>query len=369
MGFLDGLGKAAGIGADVIGGYQQDQDAKLKTALAQAAADRQAQQDDLTQRIGASTIAHNNAETSNLLAKPPEPYHPIDPNSPAGIDAAIKKSLGEWHPTQNIDPLSPAGLAAKAQEPRNIDPNSPEGIDAAIKKAQGAPDHYTFPVGAEGILRGDTRTGELTPTGQAAKPPVTKIESATNTAAKARLEAAVSEMNNATTGMAEYEKGLANGTVNISGLGQLLGRVGGAFTHDDPASMAIQSAALDALNTTNPDLARYVRRGLSFAEGESMISQRPSDFRTKMSAFLSQAATHASPEMIQDIQSRRNSIMDPLNANVQPSPPGGAASRPAAKVTGPPDGGTKPTITQQEFDALKAQFPEATLRARYNIGG
>lgn len=165
----------------------------------------------------------------------------------------------------------------------------------------------------------NTKTGTVGPTIGGAKQ-ATRIESATNTAAKARLEAAVSEMNNAHKGMEEYETALRNGTANINGLQQFASRVANSFTHDDPVSMTIQSTALATLNRTNPELARYIRRALSFAEGESMISQRPSDFRTKMSAFLSAAASGASPEMIHDIEQRRTSILDPLNRTVQPGP-------------------------------------------------
>lgn len=174
----------------------------------------------------------------------------------------------------------------------------------------GAKDHYTFPTGAEGVLRANTVTGEVTPTGQAGKPAVLR---ATDIGAKARLRAGVSEMNNAHDFMGGYEGKLADGTANISGLSGFLGRAANTFTHDDPASQALQSAALDILNTQNPDLARYIRRGLSFAEGEGMISQRPSDYRTKMAAFLSQAGAGATPEMIRDIQGRRSAILTPLN--------------------------------------------------------
>lgn len=174
----------------------------------------------------------------------------------------------------------------------------------------GAKDHYTFPTGAEGVLRANTVTGEVTPTGQAGKPAVLR---ATDIGAKARLRAGISEMNNSHTNMSDYERQLMEGKANISGLSGFLGRAANTFTHDDPASQALQSSALDLLNNQNPELARYIRRGLSFAEGEGMISQRPSDYRTKMAAFLSQAGAGATPEMIRDIQGRRNAIMTPLN--------------------------------------------------------
>jgi hypothetical protein len=164
-------------------------------------------------------------------------------------------------------------------------------------------------------------------------------------------------MNNAHKGMEEYENALRNGTANINGLQQFASRVANSFTHDDPVSMTIQSGALATLNRTNPELARYIRRALSFAEGESMISQRPSDFRTKMSAFLSAAASGASPEMIHDIEQRRTSILDPLNRTVQPGPTKASAPssgdvdlrQPASKV------GAKKTYT---YGGVTYEVPE-----------
>lgn len=189
-------------------------------------------------------------------------------------------------------------------------PDAPPGAVPPKQPTFGAKDHYTFPTGAEGVLRANTVTGEVTPTGQAGKPAVLR---ATDVASKARTRAGISEMNNSDTNMSPYEEKLATGQADISGLSGFLGRAANTFTHDDPASQALQSAALDILNGQNPELARYIRRGLSFAEGEGMISQRPSDYRTKMAAFLSQAGAGASREMIQDIQGRRKAILTPLN--------------------------------------------------------
>jgi hypothetical protein len=140
-----------------------------------------------------------------------------------------------------------------------------------------------------------------------------KSESAQQELTRARAQASVSEMNNADKLMTDIETRIANGTLKIGNIGQILGSMANTFTHDDPASKIIQNTALTAINKANPELARYIRRALSFAEGESGISARPSDFRTRMAAFLSQAANGATPEMIQDIGSRRRVILNTLN--------------------------------------------------------
>ncbi len=195
------------------------------------------------------------------------------------------------------------------------DPNAPEGPGIRVPRSQA--------IGAS-------------------LPSKPKAENAMNLAATARLNAAVSEMNNADGWMRTYEKGLVDKTVDISGLSQFIGRVGNTFTHDDPVSQGLSSAALATLDRVNPDLARYIRRGLSFAEGESMISQRPSDFRTRMASFLSTAASGASPEMVQDIQSRRSSILGPLNTVVGPS---GPTKSGGGRGSAPPSGAAPKTVT------------------------
>lgn len=156
--------------------------------------------------------------------------------------------------------------------------------------------------------------------------------SAQNAASEALLRSSVSEMHNADSYMKSYENDLASGKKSINGLSQFMGGIGNSFTHDDPASRAVQNVALTALNKVNPDLARYIRRGLSFAEGEAGISKRPSDFRTKMAAFLSTASSGASPELISDIQGRRSSILVPLHDVV--SKMGGSTSKGSGSVTG-----------------------------------
>jgi hypothetical protein len=137
-------------------------------------------------------------------------------------------------------------------------------------------------------------------------------ENATQLASRARVVSGIADMNTADAGMRPYETKLMNGTASIDGLNQITGRMANSFTHDDPISITLQSTALAILDRVNPELARYLRQGLTFAEGESMISQRPSDFRTKMAAFLSTAASGASKDQVLDIQHRRENMLTRL---------------------------------------------------------
>ncbi len=254
-------------------------------------------------------------------------------------------------------------IAGMTPTPKAPVPGTPEWRQSKIDEAKiGAQYGYHPPEPVMTVASPtDPTVGVITPRSQAIgqnTPQKPRSETAMNVAADARLKAAVSEMNNAHAGMADYEDRLSRGTANINGLQQFAGRVANSFTHDDPISMAAQSAALTALNNTNPDLARYVRRGLSFAEGESMISQRPSDFRTKMAAFLSQAASGAAPEMIHDIQQRRNSILTPLNSTVGPVQPSRAGGPPS-----PNSGDVNLGTPQRRSTDVK---PPSPLRVKYD---
>lgn len=248
----------------------------------------------------------------------------------------------------------PVPLGPKA--PLMGDPKWLAAQEAAAKiRAKYAPQAFTFPVGADPsgtpvIMRGNTKTGAIEPTGQAAKPdgsandPEKQIKAGRITTATADMEYGHNQMQ-------DYEKKLRSGEANLNGVQQFLGSVGNSFTHDDPVSRGVQTAALTALGTTNPDLARYIRGGLAFAEGESMFQQRPSDYRTKLAAFLSTASPGSAKDpgwlgLLDDVERRRTSILTPLlklrekkDAGGQPTPNRRAGDK---------------AITQAEWDAVKA---------------
>lgn len=170
-----------------------------------------------------------------------------------------------------------------------------------------------------------------------------KTENAQQELTRARAEAAVSEMNSGVKVMQDFENKLKSGQAKIGNVGQIVGSIANTFTHDDPASKAIQNTALTLLNKSNPEFARYIRRALSFAEAESMISSRPSDFRTRMSAFLSSVANGADPSMIDDISARRDAILNPLNRIYSAK-----ASAPAPRASAPPVSAPKSGVLSYE---------------------
>lgn len=331
MGLMDWLSPALTVASGAYGAQQQAEakgkDAQSSAQLTALRLKHQQQQDDALQQLRAKQMANLDSE----IAHRDRPQY--DPTRGAMID-----------PVNGVA-TKIEGLPDREPAPREASmiPGTPEWEHAERRKAEINRDYGYHPASTQQepmVLVQDESNpdgpGIYTPRSQASgqhAPQKPKAENAMNVAANARLQAAVSEMTNADQSMQQFERELASGQRTINAPAQVLQRLANSFTHDDPLSMLAQSSSLAMLNRTDPELARYIRRGLSFAEGESMISQRPSDFRTKMASFLSTAASGATPELIGDIQSRRSAIMTPLHEVVRPAHAAPPASPGAAKKT------------------------------------
>lgn len=303
---------------------------------------------DRIEAMGAYAMQHGDMETADrmkgIMAEMAIPAKA--PNATAPHTVNTTHGIVQWNPDTKA--WDATGMTAPApQGPQ------PQIISAAMPNADGTPGTPTF-------FRVPKEGGDATPIGGIVPHPGSSSQNAQNMASEALLRSSVSEMTNADTFMRKYEGDLASGKKSINGLAQFMGGIGNSFTHDDPASRAIQNTALTALNTVNPDLARYIRRGLSFAEGEAGISKRPSDFRTKMAAFLSTAASGASPDMITDIQGRRASILNPLHEVLTEHGKGTAKS---------PSGG-KPKLSQTGYSNGRLKgLTDAQLETHYDLSG
>ena len=391
MSFLDFLSPALTVATGAAGAYEQGKTDRAateqKNTLTMLAQLRQAQQDAEKRTMDAANIQHLGAQTRLYGAQAdqigePKPAGPITlaagaklltPRKGGGYDETAnnpKEQNETWKLSNdwlfNGQPIRESnqgnyqtvgGQAIGADKltrytpPQKTDPSQLVDIDDPKNPGQKIK------------AWADPRKLSVTPT-EFKAPASVGLGSAINKSSEARASAATNEMNNAHTGMASYEKGLADRTITIKAPAQLLQRMANSFTHDDPISQTAQSVALTLLNTQDPELARYIRRGLSFAEGESMISQRPSDFRTKLAAFLSTAASGASPEMIADIQSRRNSILTPLNEIYKPAPSAGRGGG----AGGTTASGAKKPITAAGAVALKAAGrSDAYIAANYTV--
>lgn len=298
------------------------------------------------EKMFAYVSLHGDSETADRLkGVVAEMAIPQRGMSEAPHTISTKAGIMQW------DPVAKKFTATGMQAPDRAEPQ-PSIVSAAMPNADGSPGTPTY-------FRVPKDGGPATPIEGIVPHPGSSAQNAQNMAAEALLRSSVSEMTNADQFMKSYEGDLASGKKSINGLAQFMAGVGNSFTHDDPASRAAQNAALFVLNHQNPDLARYIRRGLSFAEGEAGISKRPSDFRTKMAAFLSTAASGASPDMISDIQGRRNSILQPLHSVLADHAKGPTSSGPS-----------KPKLTQAQYDAGRAKgHSQAEIASHYDLTG
>ena len=67
---------------------------------------------------------------------------------------------------------------------------------------------------------------------------------------------------------------------------------------------------LERLNKTNPDYANYLQAAAQWALEESLLSNRPSDFRTKMDEFISAVKPGAKTQSIHDLWKSRAVRLD-----------------------------------------------------------
>ncbi len=323
---------------------------------------------DLNERMYAYAIRNNDPTTAKLLES-------------SNVEAMkrVKSPGAVLHEGPNnswwdlTDPNKPRQIVAGGETTKNKQiVNAQEGIfemradglyDAAtgakytgktLHPVQLAPNLTTFqdynpadPTAAPTTKLLNPRTGQVGPAIGSGKASVTKAESVTNMAKEMLVKSGVSQMENADGAMRAYEEKLISGKASISGLSQFLGATGANFSHDDPASRAIQAASLAVLNRTNPDLARYIRRGLEYAQGESQVTSRPSDFRIKLSDFLSTASSGANADMIGDVQNTRHMIVAPMRASLD------AAGKTSGMAPSPSRGAS---ALQEKYDAAAAHL-------------
>ncbi|MFN9952195.1 MAG: hypothetical protein ACK55I_03780, partial [bacterium] len=101
--------------------------------------------------------------------------------------------------------------------------------------------------------------------------------------AQLRVRSGMNEMLLADRAMQDFENKFKAGQIKIT-LGQnVLKKLASDFSNESTAlDKVMTSSAYQALANANPELVEYMRNVDAFAEGETMISSRPSNFRKKM---------------------------------------------------------------------------------------
>lgn len=264
----------------------------------------------------------------------------IDPNSQAGIDAAVAKAQGAAAARAANPVARPTTAAPK------IDPNSPAGITAdstkAANRAALKPGGMTGGMGSGGL-------GGL-----------------------AKTSSAITEMDQANQMLTPFENAPGR---NITGLDYFTGLRAKMYDAHGVVDQATHAAAFAQLNKTNPDLANYLRAAEMWALADGAVSGKTSDFRTKLDGFVSAIGPNAGAAQIKNTQTARATRLAELQ-KFQPAmeaaaqrfvPQGGGrggAPQPAGASTGNITLGGGGPVTPTERAALKAQgFTDAQINA------
>jgi hypothetical protein len=130
---------------------------------------------------------------------------------------------------------------------------------------------------------------------------------------QARVRAGMNEMLLADRALQAFETRFAKGEIKITVPQRVLQKLASDFKNEkEPLDKVLNSVAYNQLAKTNPELVEYMRNVDSFAEGETMITTRTSDYRAKMAQFLSGVAAGSPPAVVTRVQQRRRGILSAL---------------------------------------------------------
>lgn len=128
-----------------------------------------------------------------------------------------------------------------------------------------------------------------------------------------RLRGGMNEMLIANRAMEEFERKFNNGEAKITVGQRVLQKLATDFSNEKTTIDKIMtSSAYKILAEANPELAEYMRNVDAFAEGETMVAARPSNFRTKMAQFLSGIAAGSPPQVVTRVMQRRRGLLQPM---------------------------------------------------------
>ncbi len=279
---------------------------------------------------------------------PPPPVAPAVPQ-----DTTPKKR------TFTVTPKAPAQGRASPQRVMV------DGVPAVVMMGGGLP-----PTTAQG----QPITGKITPY----VPPVRPGSAAGlgggfgagGIAGAGRTISGIAGLHNAHENMVTYENDVASGKAKFDGLDYYKKLQGQMYDEKGIINPAVHATVMANLGATNPDLANYLQSAEMWALEDASISNRPSDFRTKLDGFVSAMKPNQNQKGIEQMQHGRQVRLEGLDLAVP------ALKAQLSRVAGiepgaaPPATATtaKKSISKAEYDALKSQgFSDAVLKAKYTI--
>ncbi len=284
------------------------------------------------------------APVSTVARISPKQFAPqrIDPNSQAGISADSAKNANRA--LTRTDPL-----ARKTSKPFMVDGTPTvllqdgHGVLATVagEPVTGKVTPYVPPSGG-GLGGGGFGAGGIGGAG--------------------RTIAAINGLHQANDQMTPYEESVRNKGASFDGLDYFKTQMGRMYDAKGIVDPAIHSAVMAQLGAQNPALANYLQNGEMWALEESSIpGSRPSDFRTKLDAFVSSLKPNASDQMINSVQRGRTTRLEGYDQSVP------ALKASLARVAGTPvQPGNAPSSStkrtpQQAWDEAVKLYGEARV--------
>ncbi len=305
---------------------------------------------------------------------------PVAPPAAPVVPPAVPTPSAGGYSTSGIPRVVPRTLTVP-----KIDPNSAAGISADSAKAANralvrpdplarkSPDKFMVD-GVPTVLLKDGHGTLTTVSGQ----PVTGTVSpyvppsggglggggfgAGGIGGAGRTIAAINGLHQANDQMTPYEEAVRNKSASFDGLDYFKTQMGRMYDAKGIVDPAIHSAVMAQLGAQNPALANYLQNGEMWALEESSIpGSRPSDFRTKLDAFVSSLKPNASDQMINSVQRGRTTRLEGYDQSVP------ALKASLARVAGTPvqPGNAPPSSTkrtpQQAWDEAVKLYGEARV--------
>ncbi len=283
--------------------------------------------------------------------------------SPPPVVPAIPQDTTPKKRTFTVTPKVPASTARRTSRQVMVD-----GSPAVIM------------VGNDGspptTMQGQPITGKITPYVPPVRPGSTAgggslALGAGGLIGGGRSIAGINGLHNAHDNMVPYENDVGAGKAKLDGVDYYRKLWGQMYDEKGIINPALHATVMANLGTTNPDLANYLQNAEMWALEDASISNRPSDFRTKLDGFVSSLKPNQNPKGIEQMQHGRQVRLDGLDLalpglKASLARAGGVTPGEAPPVTATT--ASKKSISQAEYNALKSQgFSDAVLKAKYTI--
>lgn len=125
-----------------------------------------------------------------------------------------------------------------------------------------------------------------------------------------RAVSAINSLGIAHQNMKAYEQDVLAGRATFDGVDQFKARLAGHFDKNGVVDDVIFSAALADMGKNNPALATYMQNEYLWALEDATLSNRPSDFRTKLDTFVSAMKANPTPGTMKSIWDGREARLN-----------------------------------------------------------